>query len=140
MFAASTFGIHSPVLYTDKDSIENQPELQYGMNFALAGSGVFEETGVVRNMTSQINNFKEQIDKKVYAEHDLENSVGLISNAGNDYGRYVKSHGNFKVKNDCFMHHHQELVQKDTHVYSFVILYFPNVMRSVHMAGCQRFR
>lgn len=43
MFAASSFGIHSPVIYKDRDLIENKSELRYGMNFALSGSGVFKE-------------------------------------------------------------------------------------------------
>lgn len=68
--AASYLKIKSPTPYI----FRNSSELQYGMNFAHGGSGVFNTSVDGPNMTVQIDSFENLIKEKVYTKADLESS------------------------------------------------------------------
>lgn len=73
--------------------------LKYGMNFAFGGTGVFDTLNPGPNMTTQINFFQQVIKDKVYTASDINNSVALVSVAGNDYTRYTVTNGSVEVIN-----------------------------------------
>jgi len=71
--------------------------LKYGMNFAFGGTGVFDTLNPGPNMTTQINFFQQVIQDKVYTASEINNSVALVSVAGNDYTRYTVTNGSAEV-------------------------------------------
>lgn len=90
--AASFLGIRSPVPYKFRRRV-NASVLQDGMNFAVAGTGVFDLGNFQRNLSAQIDTFISQINAKIYSEHDLMSSIALVSVSGNDYDNfYTKKH------------------------------------------------
>lgn len=86
-FIASFLGIPSPVPYELRKIGDQQ--LQYGMNFAYGGTGVFNTLASEPNMTTQINSFQRQLEDEVYTKRDLNSSIALVSVAGNDYATYM---------------------------------------------------
>ncbi|CAN1780834.1 GDSL esterase/lipase At5g03610, partial [Linum perenne] len=68
--------------------------VQYGMNFAYGGTGVFDTLIQAPNMAAQINLFQNTIEQKTYRKQDLINSsIALVSIAGNDYLTYIQKNG-----------------------------------------------
>lgn len=91
---ASFLKIKSPAPY----SLKSSWKLQYGINFAYGGAGVFDTLIDGPNMTIQIDLFEKLIQQKVYTKSDLESSVALVSAAGNDYLKFfVTTGGSTKV-------------------------------------------
>lgn len=89
--SASFMGIRSPVPYkTRKAGPKVWP---YGMNFAVGGAGVFDTGNFQRNLSEQIDLFKQQIEYGVFSVCDSEMSVGLVAVSGNDYS-YIASRKN----------------------------------------------
>ena len=80
--AASFLNIKSPTPYSLK---KNSSELQYGINFAYGGTGVFHTLIDGPNMTIQIDTFEKLIRQNVYTKPDLQSSIALVNTAGNDY-------------------------------------------------------
>lgn len=68
--------------------------LQYGMNFAIGGSGVFDTVFLSANLTTQINNFKKQVEQGAI---DLRSSTALVAVSGNDYVHYQDNGGTMEV-------------------------------------------
>ncbi|CAN6452464.1 unnamed protein product [Victoria cruziana] len=93
-FVAAYMHLPSPVPYNKREQSEWLEK--YGMNFAYAGSGVFDTYAGILNMTQQIDAFEELIGGGLYAQH-LNSSVALVSYAGNDYGLYIAKH-NFSME------------------------------------------
>jgi len=92
--AASFLKIKSPTPYVYR----NSSELQYGMNFAHGGTGIFNTLGDGPNMTVQIDWFEKLIEQKIYTKTDLESSVALVNAGGNDYGTFLqRKQGSIKV-------------------------------------------
>ncbi|RDY09361.1 GDSL esterase/lipase, partial [Mucuna pruriens] len=92
-YIASFFKIKSPTPYTSR----NSSELQYGMNFAYGGTGIFDTLVDGPNMTVQIDSFEKLIKQKVYTKVDLESSVALVNAAGNDYATFLqRKHGSIQ--------------------------------------------
>lgn len=56
-----------------------------GMNFAVAGSGVFDTGNFQRNLALQIDQFESQIDAGVFSGCDVRGSAALVAVSGNDY-------------------------------------------------------
>lgn len=83
--AASYLKIKSPTPYI----FRNSSELQYGMNFAHGGTGIFNTLVDGPNMTVQIDSLENLIKQKVYTKADLESSVALVNAAGNDYATFL---------------------------------------------------
>ncbi|KAF2318329.1 hypothetical protein GH714_005284 [Hevea brasiliensis] len=69
--------------------------LQFGMNFAYGGTGVFDTLNNAPDMSTQINYFQQLLQEKVYTKHDLNSSIALVSLAGNDYNTLYQN-GNLK--------------------------------------------
>lgn len=91
--AASYFTITSPIPYERIDPRGGSSDLQFGVNFAYGGTGVFDTDISQPNMTSQIDLFEKLItENKLYNKTDLQSSIALVSLAGNDYSNYLK-HG-----------------------------------------------
>jgi len=88
MDAASYLHIRSPVPYEQRNS--RATELQFGMNFAYGGTGVFDTDVQQPNLTSQIDFFRDIIAAKVYTKTDLLFSIAFVSIAGNDYANFLK--------------------------------------------------
>uniref|UniRef100_A0A1J3HYC0 GDSL esterase/lipase n=1 Tax=Noccaea caerulescens TaxID=107243 RepID=A0A1J3HYC0_NOCCA len=92
-FLANLMGIKSPIPYIRKDHVPKE-RLQYGMNFGVGGTGVFDTPSP--NMTTQIDSFQKLLGD-IYSPSDLNSSVALVSVAGNDYINYIKLHPAFTV-------------------------------------------
>lgn len=88
MDAASYLHIRSPVPYEQRKS--RAEDLQFGMNFAYGGTGVFDTDVHQPNLTSQINFFRDMIAAKVYTKTDLLYSIAFVAVAGNDYANFLK--------------------------------------------------
>ncbi|KAI3980273.1 hypothetical protein MKX01_009643 [Papaver californicum] len=86
-FLASFMGIDSPLPYTQWINL-SKIRVTHGMNFAHGGTGVFDTWMKEGNMTTQINAFKQYIADGVYNKSDLDESIAVVSNAGNDYTQY----------------------------------------------------
>jgi hypothetical protein len=94
MNAASFLKIKSPAPY----SLKSSWKLQYGINFAYGGAGVFDTLIDGPNMTIQIDLFEKLIQQNGYSKSDLESSLALVSAAGNDYLKlFVANGGSTKV-------------------------------------------
>ncbi|KAK1572576.1 hypothetical protein Q3G72_034820 [Acer saccharum] len=94
-YVASYFGIKSPVPF-ERRNITIKSGLEYGMNFAYGGTGVFNTLVDKPNMTIQIDHFQELLDKNVYTKQDLNKSVALVSVAGNDYTTFIVKNGSLQ--------------------------------------------
>ncbi|XP_010558997.1 PREDICTED: LOW QUALITY PROTEIN: GDSL esterase/lipase At2g36325-like [Tarenaya hassleriana] len=86
-YLAKYLGLRSPIPYRWRRYEPKQ--LEYGMNFAYGGAGVFETIYKVANTTLQIENFRNLVHENVYSAADLLSSVALFSIAGNDYFTYL---------------------------------------------------
>ncbi|KAJ6900824.1 hypothetical protein NC652_026806 [Populus alba x Populus x berolinensis] len=73
---ASFLGITSPVPYTWRKTVEKSG-LQFGMNFAFGGTGVFDTLINAPNMAAQIDFFQQLLEEKVYTKQDLNSSIVL---------------------------------------------------------------
>ncbi|XP_027364655.1 GDSL esterase/lipase At5g03610-like [Abrus precatorius] len=92
-YVASYLKIRSPTPYI----LRNSSDLQYGMNFAHGGTGIFDTFVDGPNMTVQIDDFEKLIEQNVYTKHDLESSVALVNAAGNDYATFLqRNHGSLQ--------------------------------------------
>lgn len=90
-YIAKYLKVKSPVPYSLRKLMPQH--LKYGMNFAFGGTGVFDTLNPGPNMTTQINFFQQIIKDKVYTASEINNSVALVSVAGNDYTRYTVTNG-----------------------------------------------
>ncbi|XP_023637165.1 GDSL esterase/lipase At5g03610 isoform X2 [Capsella rubella] len=93
-FVAQAMGIKSPIPYVSKESVGKE-QLQYGMNFAYGGTGVFTTLTPLPNMTTQIDFFQKLLTTSgnIYSPSDLNSSIALVSVAGNDYSYYYIRNG-----------------------------------------------
>ncbi|KAK2978874.1 hypothetical protein RJ640_030923 [Escallonia rubra] len=91
-YLAKYLGVKSPIPYRWRKFAPKC--LQFGMNFATGGTGVFDTLVSEPNMTTQIDNFEKLITKdSVYTKMDLQSSLALVSLAGNDYSAYFARGG-----------------------------------------------
>lgn len=90
-FVASYFNVNSPVPYEHRNDSDRNITAD-GINFAYGGTGVFNTSNGLPNLTAQINLLK-QLVVGVYSVQDLESSLVLVSVAGNDYSFYLQNHG-----------------------------------------------
>jgi len=89
VFVAKFVGIKSPIPYFWKD-YAGKKRLQYGMNFAYGGTGVFNTQTPLPNMTTQIDIFQNILTTgDIYYPPELTSSVALVSVAGNDYSNFI---------------------------------------------------
>ncbi|XP_038994658.1 GDSL esterase/lipase At5g03610-like [Hibiscus syriacus] len=87
-YIASYLGTITPTAYQWRKGVKRS-NLKYGMNFAYGGTGVLDTPVNQPNMTTQIDYFQRLIREKVYKKQDLDNSVAIVSVAGNDYAAYL---------------------------------------------------
>ncbi|XP_019153027.1 PREDICTED: GDSL esterase/lipase At5g03610-like [Ipomoea nil] len=92
-FVAKFLGLKSPIPF--KFIKYAMHRLQYGMNFAYGGTGVFDTLVPAPNMTTQIDILEKLVKDSVYTKKDLESSLFLVSVAGNDYAYYIATGGTF---------------------------------------------
>ncbi|XP_031499546.1 GDSL esterase/lipase At5g03610-like isoform X2 [Nymphaea colorata] len=85
-FVAEYLHLPSPVPYSKREQFKWLR--RYGMNFAYAGTGVFDTFTGLPDMTQQIDAFEQLIKSGLYAEH-VNSSVAFVSYAGNDYLVYL---------------------------------------------------
>ncbi|XP_034705230.1 GDSL esterase/lipase At5g03610-like isoform X1 [Vitis riparia] len=88
-YIASWMGIKSPTPYR----LREIGSIEYGMNFAYGGTGIFETLVAAPNMTIQIGLFEQLLEEKLYTEDDLKSSIALVSVSGNDYNAYIARGG-----------------------------------------------
>ncbi|XP_058741543.1 GDSL esterase/lipase At5g03610-like isoform X2 [Vicia villosa] len=88
-YIASSLNIKSPAPY----SLRNSSDLQFGINFAYGGTGVFDTSLKGPNMTTQIDTFEELIKQNIYNKSEIDSSFALVSVAGNDYFQYFFKDG-----------------------------------------------
>ncbi|KAK4833494.1 hypothetical protein QYF36_006014 [Acer negundo] len=91
-YLAKFVGIKSPIPY--KFRRVGGKHLRNGMNFAYGGTGVFQSTSPLPNMTTQIGFFQQLIKEGVYNSLELQqSSVALLVLSGNDYSAYISKNG-----------------------------------------------
>jgi hypothetical protein len=91
--AASYLKIETPTPY----ALRNSSTLQYGINFAQGGTGIFQTLTNGPNMTVQIDSLEKLIQQNVYTKQDLESSVALIGASGNDYTAFIVNNRSITV-------------------------------------------
>ncbi|KAL0302146.1 UNVERIFIED_CONTAM: GDSL esterase/lipase [Sesamum calycinum] len=79
-YIASFLGIRSPFPYRQLKNLNTDTDtIQYGINFAHGGTGVFQTLQVDQpNMTTQIDFFQQLVDKNVYTSQELSSSIALV--------------------------------------------------------------
>ncbi|KAG2682938.1 hypothetical protein I3760_10G007500 [Carya illinoinensis] len=93
-YVAKFLGLNSPIPYEGwKSSSRGIPLLQYGLNFAYGGTGVFDTVVSGPNMTVQIDFLEHLLRDNVLTTKDLESSVSFVSLAGNDDFTYLRTNG-----------------------------------------------
>lgn len=95
LHAAAYFGLRSPIPYRRRKV--GSKDVEYGMNFAFGGTGVFDTLAAQPNMTVQIDLFQQLIAESVYTRPDLQSSLALVTNSGNDYSSYLARNGSYQV-------------------------------------------
>ncbi|KAL3533829.1 hypothetical protein ACH5RR_007350 [Cinchona calisaya] len=89
-FLAKFYGLEAPTAYRfikDKDD----PHLQYGVNFAYGGTGVFATGDAGEgypDLAGQIDLLKKYLNDSFINKSDLETSLSFLSVNGNDYISY----------------------------------------------------
>ncbi|CAK7325258.1 unnamed protein product [Dovyalis caffra] len=73
-FVASAMGLESSIPYNRR----NQSNINYGINFALDGSGVFS-ANKKENLSVQIKHLEELLEEKAYSAWDIQNSLARTS-------------------------------------------------------------
>lgn len=73
--------------------------MKEGINFAFGGTGVFDTSVPLPNMTTQIDLFRQLriADSVVFSSADVRFSLALVSVSGNDYSFYLATHSSTKV-------------------------------------------
>ncbi|KAF3774516.1 GDSL esterase/lipase 5 [Nymphaea thermarum] len=97
-FIAAYLGIPSPTPYKARHAGGGRQ--RYGMNFAYAGTGVFDTFVMLPNLTTQIGFFEQLINGGTYRSSDLRSSMALISASTNDYSFYVLRKGTVEGLNE----------------------------------------
>ncbi|XP_066395120.1 GDSL esterase/lipase At5g03610-like [Miscanthus floridulus] len=84
-FVASWLGHHeAPQTFR----LRNRNDItRFGMNFAVAGSGVLEVPEKVATLSKQVDNFEGLIKDRTFPPWRLRFSLALIAISGNDYAR-----------------------------------------------------
>ncbi|XP_019187158.1 PREDICTED: GDSL esterase/lipase At5g03610-like isoform X2 [Ipomoea nil] len=90
-FIARFLGVKSPIPYKWMKYAPRR--LQYGVNFAFGGTGVFDTPFPAPNMNTQIDFLHKLINDSVYTNTDLQSSMALVTLAGNDYATYLIKNG-----------------------------------------------
>ncbi|KAF1878337.1 hypothetical protein Lal_00047004 [Lupinus albus] len=80
-YIASYLKIETPTAYT----LKNSSNLHNGINFAYGGTGLFKTLFDGPNLTVQIDSFEQLIKQNVYSKSDVESSIFLVNDGGNDY-------------------------------------------------------
>ncbi|KAI6697873.1 hypothetical protein NL676_017992 [Syzygium grande] len=93
-FLAAHVGVRSPIPYRWRKV--GSKYVKYGMNFAYGGTGVFDTLFSQPNMTLQIDRFQQLITQSVYTGPDLQSSLALVTNSGNDYSTYLAKGGSYE--------------------------------------------
>ena len=85
LYAASWLGHHeAPQTFR----LRNRNDItRFGMNFAVAGSGVLEVPEKVATLSKQVDNFEGLIKDRTFPPWRLRFSLALIAISGNDYAR-----------------------------------------------------
>ncbi|KAK4767091.1 hypothetical protein SAY86_014841 [Trapa natans] len=93
-FLAKYLGLKSPVAYRLRN-IATSRELNYGINFATGGAGIFDTIFPgTPNMTTQIDLFQQLIEMKAGSiSSGLDSSLALVVLSGNDYSSYLARNG-----------------------------------------------
>ncbi|XP_074563507.1 GDSL esterase/lipase At5g03610-like [Curcuma longa] len=102
-YVASFMRTKSPIPY--KIRRYGPTLLPYGMNFAVAGSGIFDTGNHQSNLSAQIDHFQSQIDAGVYSDASIRCSAALVVISGNDYAHLAEQDPNFSL-------HIREFMQK----------------------------
>ncbi|PKI49319.1 hypothetical protein CRG98_030247 [Punica granatum] len=89
--AAKTLGLKSPIPYELRKL--NPEYLEYGMNFAYGGTGVFDTLAPYPNMTAQITLFEQLLKDNTFSAADVNSSATLVTLSGNDYSYYIARNG-----------------------------------------------
>ena len=92
LVAASFLKILSPT----PNAFRNSSNMQFGINFAYGGTGVFNTSINGPNMTAQIDSFEKLIQQNILTKIDLQSSIALVNAGANDYTNALKT-GRFLV-------------------------------------------
>ncbi|XP_059076194.1 GDSL esterase/lipase At5g03610-like isoform X2 [Cryptomeria japonica] len=93
-FWGDILGLSAPIAYEllkSHDCKAIAKKIRHGVNFAVGGSGIFEDYGF-KTIAQQVKQFKKLIwESQGFGSHKLSQSVVLISVAGNDYLAFLGS-------------------------------------------------
>ncbi|CAN6438814.1 unnamed protein product [Victoria cruziana] len=97
-FVAAYLGIPSPLPYKLRRAAGSRE--RYGMNFAYAGTGVFDTLVMLPNLTTQIDFFEQLVHQGTYRSSQLRSSMALLSVSANDYNFYALTKGTLQGLNE----------------------------------------
>lgn len=96
--AARHLGVKSPIPYSIRDKVGLKRLKESGINFAFGGTGVFDTSVPLPNMTTQIDFFQQlRLVESVVTNGDAQHSVALVSVSGNDYSFFLANNGSSQV-------------------------------------------
>ena len=104
--------------------------LRRGMNFAFGGAGVFDTYSGIPNVSTQIDDLEDLIKHKVYTSVDLNNSVALLSVAGNDYANYKATNHSFKVELFIYLFSSTPFIPLSSYIY-ILFIYAPRLIQII---------
>lgn len=94
--AAKHAGVKSPIPFSVRNKV-GLKRLKQGINFAFGGTGVFDTSVPLPNMTTQIDLFQQL--RLVDSDADARFSLALVSVSGNDYSFFLATNGSTQVYN-----------------------------------------
>ncbi|XP_038883594.1 GDSL esterase/lipase At5g03610-like [Benincasa hispida] len=93
-FLAKHLGVKSPIPFSIRSEVGVERLKESGINFAFGGTGVFDTSVPLPNMTTQIDFFQHlRHVESVFSNGDAQHSVALVSVSGNDYSFYLATNG-----------------------------------------------
>ncbi|XP_050945057.1 GDSL esterase/lipase At5g03610-like isoform X2 [Cucumis melo] len=93
-FAGKHLGVKSPIPFSIRNEVGEERLKESGINFAFGGTGVFDTSVPLPNMTTQIDLFEQlRHAESGLSNRDVHLSVALVSVSGNDYSFYLATNG-----------------------------------------------
>ena len=99
MSAAEHLHVFNPIPYRviNSSTAFGPHSMVASVNFAFGGSGVFPTLGAP-NVSTQINQFKDLLQKSIISNTAIKSSIALLVIARNDYFAYASQHPGNEVR------------------------------------------
>ena len=100
MSAAEHLHVFNPIPYRviNLSTAFGPHSMVASVNFAFGGSGVFPTSPLYPNVSTQINQFKDLLQKSIISNTAIKSSIALLVIARNDYFAYASQHPGNEVR------------------------------------------